>query len=210
MWAGYAAAAVGMLVFVPQLVKLFRDHAAAGVSVMSWLVMACAVGLWLTYAVRISSGPQIVANVLPLLGALWVSIVASRAQQTFPPLPKLLLYVVLVTAFWCVFAFVVPAVAAGWTAGLLTVASRVPQISDSVKTFRAGTVSDVSLLSAWLWTGAALLWTVYGLGAADMPVIWVNAVFAVANVAVIGLELGARRKARSTVAPTVGESFSPL
>lgn len=63
---GFAAAACTTLAFVPQVMLVWRQRAAAGVSTGMYLIFIAGVALWLSYGVQIGSLPVIIANALTL------------------------------------------------------------------------------------------------------------------------------------------------
>lgn len=67
---GAAAAIITSLCWVPQMIKMFRERQAAGVSLIANLAFASGVALWLIYGILIGSWPLIGANVVTLCCAL--------------------------------------------------------------------------------------------------------------------------------------------
>ena len=67
---GGAAALITSLCWVPQMIKMFRERQAAGVSLIANLAFASGVALWLVYSILIGSWPLIGANVVTLFCAL--------------------------------------------------------------------------------------------------------------------------------------------
>jgi MtN3 and saliva related transmembrane protein len=59
---GYAAAALTMFGFLPQLVKMVRTKSVDDVSLFMMLQMGLGVFLWLVYGLHIENSPLIVAN----------------------------------------------------------------------------------------------------------------------------------------------------
>lgn len=75
---GALAATITSLCWVPQMVKMFRERQAAGVSLMANVAFATGVALWLVYGIFIGSWPLIGANLVTLACAL--SIVALKLR----------------------------------------------------------------------------------------------------------------------------------
>lgn len=75
---GAAAAVITSLCWVPQMVKMFRERQAAGVSLIANVAFASGVALWLIYGIFIGSWPLIGANVVTLACAL--SIIALKLR----------------------------------------------------------------------------------------------------------------------------------
>jgi MtN3 and saliva related transmembrane protein len=63
---GYAAAALTMFGFLPQLVKMARTKSVDDVSLVMMVQMGLGVFLWLVYGLHIKNSPLIVANVVSL------------------------------------------------------------------------------------------------------------------------------------------------
>jgi len=63
---GYAAAALTMFGFLPQLVKMVRTKSVDDVSLFMMLQMGLGVFLWLVYGLHIENSPLIVANTVNL------------------------------------------------------------------------------------------------------------------------------------------------
>ena len=60
IWAnvvGVAAAACSMISFVPQILKILREHDASSVSVRMYLVTVTGFACWIVYGVLIGSWP---------------------------------------------------------------------------------------------------------------------------------------------------------
>lgn len=75
---GALAAIITSLCWVPQMVKMFRERQAAGVSLIANSAFAAGVALWLVYGILIGSWPLIGANLVTLACAL--SIIALKIR----------------------------------------------------------------------------------------------------------------------------------
>ena len=75
---GSIAALITSLCWVPQMVKMFRERQAAGVSLIANVAFATGVALWLVYGILIMSWPLIGANFVTLACAL--SIIALKLR----------------------------------------------------------------------------------------------------------------------------------
>jgi MtN3 and saliva related transmembrane protein len=75
---GSIAALITSLCWVPQMVKIFRERQAAGVSLIANVAFATGVALWLVYGILIMSWPLIGANFVTLACAL--SIIALKLR----------------------------------------------------------------------------------------------------------------------------------
>ena len=63
---GVAAAICSMVSFVPQIIKLLREHDASGVSLRMYLVTVVGFVLWTTYGVLLGQWPLIASNLVNL------------------------------------------------------------------------------------------------------------------------------------------------
>ncbi len=63
---GYAAAALTMFGFLPQLLKMVRTKSVDDVSLLMMVQMGLGVSLWLAYGLHLENSPLIVANFVSL------------------------------------------------------------------------------------------------------------------------------------------------
>lgn len=66
-WAGYLAATLTTLSFVPQAVKTIRSRDTSGLSLGMYVVFTFGVAMWLVYGIALHSIPMILANVVTFL-----------------------------------------------------------------------------------------------------------------------------------------------
>jgi MtN3 and saliva related transmembrane protein len=66
-WAGYLAATLTTLSFVPQAVKTIRSRDTSGLSLGMYVVFTFGVAMWLVYGIALHSVPMILANVVTFL-----------------------------------------------------------------------------------------------------------------------------------------------
>jgi MtN3 and saliva related transmembrane protein len=66
-WAGYLAATLTTLSFVPQAVKTIRSRDTRGLSLGMYVVFTAGVAMWRVYGIALHSGPMILANVVTFL-----------------------------------------------------------------------------------------------------------------------------------------------
>lgn len=64
---GYAAAALTMFGFLPQLIKMVTTKSVDDVSLFMMVQMGLGVSLWLVYGLHLKNSPLIVANLVSLL-----------------------------------------------------------------------------------------------------------------------------------------------
>jgi len=75
---GYAAAALTMFGFIPQLVKMVRTKSVDDVSLVMMVQMGLGVFLWMIYGLHLKNSPLIVANVVSLTTLVLGLFVYSR------------------------------------------------------------------------------------------------------------------------------------
>ncbi|HEY8048356.1 MAG TPA: SemiSWEET transporter [Ramlibacter sp.] len=68
--AGYLAAVLTTISFVPQVWHTYRSRDVSGISLGMYVVFACGVFLWLVYGLMRGAWPIVVANAVTLAFAL--------------------------------------------------------------------------------------------------------------------------------------------
>jgi MtN3 and saliva related transmembrane protein len=81
--AGYAAAILTTISFVPQAWHTFRTRDVSGISLGMYCVFAVGVGLWLVYGLLLAAWPVVAANAVTL--ALALAILAMKLRYHRPP-----------------------------------------------------------------------------------------------------------------------------
>lgn len=66
-WAGYLAAAMTTLAFVPQAVKTIRTRDTRSISLGMYVVFTAGIAMWLVYGIALDSVPMILANIVTFL-----------------------------------------------------------------------------------------------------------------------------------------------
>lgn len=66
-WAGYVAATLTTLAFVPQAVKTIRSRDTRSISLGMYVVFTIGIGFWLLYGIALHSMPMILSNTVTLL-----------------------------------------------------------------------------------------------------------------------------------------------
>ena len=82
--AGYPAAFLTTVAFVPQAWKSWRTRDLSGISLPMYALFTAGVALWLLYGMAIRSTPIIAANTVTLLLAslvLWLKIVETSRNK---------------------------------------------------------------------------------------------------------------------------------
>ena len=76
--AGYAAATLTTLAFIPQAVRTWRTRSTEGISVGMYSIFTIGVALWLVYGALLSEWPIIIANGITLPLALYILVMKIR------------------------------------------------------------------------------------------------------------------------------------
>ena len=79
--AGYLAAVLTTVSFVPQLIRVWRLRSARDISLTMFLVFSLGVFLWLIYGISLHSIPMILANGLTLALSLTILILKLRFDR---------------------------------------------------------------------------------------------------------------------------------
>jgi MtN3 and saliva related transmembrane protein len=180
---GYIGAVLVSALAVPQLVKILRDRDAAGVSVPSWIMQALCCLTFLIYGLRISEMPQILGNVLPVIGALAIVVVALVARQQMSVGHVVL--AVSATVAYVGLMFAIAPLAVGSLATLWAFIARWPQVVDSISASRQGIATSVSPATWYLMIAAMVSWMIYGIILMDIPVLATNVIGILASIVIL-------------------------
>ncbi len=85
---GFAAAACTTGAFIPQVVMVWRERGAPGISTGMYLMFILGVALWLLYGLALDSWPVVIANGVTLLLAssvLGMKLYFERAKRLAAP-----------------------------------------------------------------------------------------------------------------------------
>ena len=162
----YVGACLGVVMVVPQIVRILRHPSLGGVSAPSWALTALACLTWLIYGVRTQTLPQIPGNILLVCGA--VAIVVLVPGQVSAPARALRLGAA--AALVVTVAFSVPARSVGYLAFAVGLLSAWPQVFDSVAGWRAGGSSGVSISTWSIKVCSQTCWLTYAVATGDGPV----------------------------------------
>lgn len=66
-WAGYLAAVMTTLAFVPQAFKTIRTKDTRSISLGMYVVFTIGIGFWLVYGIALDSMPMILSNIVTFL-----------------------------------------------------------------------------------------------------------------------------------------------
>jgi len=180
---GYVGAVLVSALAIPQLVKILRDRDATGVSVPAWIMQALCCLTFLIYGLRLTEMPQIVGNVLPVMGALAIVVVALVARKQMSA--GLVILAVSATVAYVIFMFAIPPLAVGSFAVLWAFIARWPQVVDSISASRRGIATSVSPATWYLMIAAMTSWLIYGIMMMDIPVLATNVIGILASIVIL-------------------------
>ncbi len=66
-WAGYLAAAMTSLAFVPQALKTIRTRDTRSISLGMYVVFTIGIAFWLVYGIALQSMPMILSNIVTFM-----------------------------------------------------------------------------------------------------------------------------------------------
>jgi MtN3 and saliva related transmembrane protein len=75
---GFAAAAIGAITFLPQVIRSWRSKQTADVSLSSYLLLTVAAVMWLTYGILIVAMPIILVNMMILCSGILMLLLKKR------------------------------------------------------------------------------------------------------------------------------------
>lgn len=190
---GYLGAALGVVMVVPQIVRIVRHPSLPGVSTSSWALTSLTCLAWLVYGIRTKAAPQIPGNVLLVMGAVAVVLLVANGM----PRQRRALGLGGAAAALLTVVSIMPAEDVGYFAFALGLCSTWPQLFDSINSWRAHLSSGVSVSTWNLRVGSQICWLTYAIGTADLAVGIAAAVTLSTAVAMVALETSARAAAPS-------------
>lgn len=66
-WAGYMAATMTTLAFVPQAMKTIRTKDTRSISLGMYVVFTAGIAMWLVYGIALDSMPMILSNIVTFI-----------------------------------------------------------------------------------------------------------------------------------------------
>lgn len=198
---GFLAGTLGLLYSVPQILRLYRSEETVGVSAATWMLLLFSHSLWTGYGVAASSPSQFVTNVIA--GSLAVVLLLKLLGIT--PRTVALLAVPLTTVpfllVWLGPVILIPFLFIG-----ITLVACIPQVARSMRTWRAGSSSVVSVATWALAFTSTGLWLVYAIVDQRIVIVCTASLSMTASVLIIMFELLAKRK--RTIEEKAGVSLS--
>ncbi|MEN9715071.1 MAG: hypothetical protein RJA35_538 [Actinomycetota bacterium] len=185
---GFIAGAIGIYMAVPQALHIRKVGHGTGVSLGYWIILLFVNASWTAYALLVNSPSILFANGIGYLTSAMV--VAALVKNNVIAWPVMLL----AGAGW-VWAFMkLPMSVIGVVLVVLTF-SRIPQIIRSVRSYRAGISTAVSMRSQYIGLFTMLLWEGYSFASGLVQLVVTTTVGLTLTLTVLILELLGKRKA---------------
>ncbi len=183
---GYISATLLMFMSIPQTIRAYRSG-TAGVSTVTWWTIAVAISMWLVYGIRTDSTVIVIANVASLSATAAMLLVLTHASVDRWIAPALVIFSVLTLVV--VAALFVPLLLVVAAAVCLPIVSRVPQLRQSVASYRTGSRTSLSRLTWILAATGQSGWLIYGLILGDPALIAVNVVCVAMAIALVTADI---------------------
>lgn len=159
---GWVAVCVGMIVALPQLVRLARTHRVDGLSLTSWRSILAMNLAWAAHGIRLGAPALIITNAIGLCSTLPILYLLSR-QFSRRLIPLLVPSVVVAGAM-----IAVDNILGSAAYGVVAIAmALVSNIGQSMQLVRAPHVTGVSPLFVTMAVVNQSVWIVWGLLAGD-------------------------------------------
>ncbi len=207
---GWAGTVTGVLLGLPQLIRLIRTRNVEGLSLIAWQAMLAVNLGWTMHGIRIDQPPQYITSALSLVATVPILILLSQAlNRRF----------VLVALPGLAFAALMTGVDHLWGSAAYGVVAIIPAIvsnaGQSLELIKAPRVNGVSVVFLALAAGNQVIWLTWAILVHDPGTVIAaitNGVFTAFNLAWYVLRrLGLRAFGTKATAGTVGtDEGSPL
>ncbi len=192
----YLGSAIGVVMVMPQILRIVRHPHMGGVSPWTWSLVAVSCSLWLTYGVRSRSMPQIPGNVLLIAGAVSIVLLVpaawSRRRRAGGLAASALLLILASTQL--------APEQVGFLAFGIGLFGMWPQVYETAWARRGMGPSAISLTSNALKVAAQVCWLTFAVLTTDVPVMAGAAMALSTNAVITSIELGRRRSAPMSLA----------
>jgi uncharacterized protein with PQ loop repeat len=182
---GYVSAVILTVMSIPQTVKAYRNG-CVGISRLTWWTIALSIALWLVYGLLTESQVLIIANIAAMVATAAMLAVLAHDTTGHWLLPGAGIVILLLVTVAVLSLFPLPAIAT--LAVVLPVVSRVPQLVESVSSYRSSERTAVSRVTWILGASGQMGWLVYGLIVGDPALIVVNSVCVAMTVVLVGAD----------------------
>ncbi len=198
----YVGAAIGVVMVVPQIVRIVRNPHLAGVSPWTWALTAVSSTLWLTYGLRSGSMPQIPGNVLLVSGAVAIVLLVPAAWS---PRRRALGLAGASAALLLASTALAPE-QVGFLAFGISLFGMWPQVYETAWARRGMGPSAISLTSNALKITSQVCWLSFAIMTWDLPVLAGGIMALSTNALVTAVELSRRRGVAVGLTPAVREA----
>ena len=196
----YLGSAIGVIMVMPQIVRIARQPLLGGVSGWTWSLVAISSSLWFTYGVRTGSLPQIPGNVLLVTGAVTIVLLVpaawSRTRRALGLAGSALVLVLVSTQL--------APTQVGFMAFSISMVGMWPQVYETVWARRGRGPSAISLTSNGLKVGSQICWLSFAILTTDLPVLAGALMALTTNAMISSVELSRRRGASPVLLPGEG------
>lgn len=197
---GLVASALVIANSVPQAVKIWRSGSAAGVNVTMWILFFGLLCLWLGYGLRVGNLTLIIANAgtMATTGSVLLAITRSRGTSMLPAL----LGLAAISGVCVLVAVTIPSLVLAVIFFAATGLTWLQTVT-SLRTWRSGGESEVSITTFSLRAAANAAWILQCLFTGDHLLMLVSAVTMTGALSTILLESLASVARRSPAAAAV-------
>lgn len=162
---GWVAAATGVVMNVPQLMRLVKERTSAGVALLQWqVVVACSLG-WLYHGVTTGHANIVAANVIAFVQATAMTILIMR-DRALPSLKVWLLIIAVVIPLFAIEQFA----PAGVFGAVVVVPLALGLLAQSRDLVRSRDISGVSPVFLTMAVVLQFLWWSWSFPAQDISI----------------------------------------
>ncbi|MEN9737905.1 MAG: hypothetical protein RJA26_1138 [Actinomycetota bacterium] len=195
---GFIAGGIGVYTAVPQALHIRKIGHGTGVSLGYWITMLVVNASWFGYALLVNSPSILFANGIGYItSGLVVAALLKREWLVWPVM-------LAAGSIWCWLFMMLPMAVITVVLVALTF-SRLPQLIRSVRSYRAGIETAVSLRSLYIGLLTMLLWEAYSFASGLIQLVITTTVGLTLTLTVLVLEILGKRKAARLQAITESE-----
>lgn len=190
---GFLGGALGVVVALPQALRIRKLGHGQGVSLVMWLITLVVNASWLGYGIILQSPSLVISNIIGFAtSSLVVAALLNRGWMTWPAM-------YLAGGLWLLLElqFSINAITAFLIALTLY---RLPQLIKSVKNLRLGLESAVSMKSLFVSLSALTCWMIYSVASGRPQLVLTTSSALVMTLAITTLEIFTARLASKRAA----------
>lgn len=159
---GWAAAILGSMVSLPQLLSILRTRETDGIALINWQNMVGVATAWLFHGWRTGAPQLLFSNFMLLVGAFWIVALVSRARQI--SFPRTWLQPLALACFGIAIDVTMGSTIFGL---LIVLPSAYGHVASAREMLRSDSVAGVSPTYFALNTVVQILWLTFGVGSGD-------------------------------------------